>query len=113
MAPNEYPESEGMQVVPPHEGLQVVPQQQGLEVVPSQGLESIEKKKDDTAAYQGIEVANEHLQPPEKIGKTKYKRVCGLTYRAFAIVIVVLVAVIVAAVVGGVVGSRKSTTNNE
>jgi t-SNARE complex subunit (syntaxin) len=113
MAPNEYPESEGMQVVPPHEGLQVVPQQQGLEVVPSQGLESIEKKKDDTAAYQGIEVANEHHQSPEKIGKTRYKRVCGLTYRAFAIVIVVLVAVIVAAVVGGVVGSRKSTINNE
>jgi hypothetical protein len=108
MAPNEYPESEGMQVVPPHEGLQVVPQ--GLEVVPSQGLESI-KKKDDTAAYQGIEVANEHLQSPEKIEKTRYKRVCGLTYRAFAIVIVVLVAVIVAAVVGGVVGSRKSTSN--
>ena len=110
MAPNESPESEGMQVVPPHEGLQVVPQQQGLEVVPSQGLESI-KKKDDTAAYQGIEVANEHLQSPEKIEKTRYKRVCGLTYRAFAIVIVVLVAVIVAAVVGGVVGSRKSTSN--
>ncbi|KFY42496.1 hypothetical protein V495_04485 [Pseudogymnoascus sp. VKM F-4514 (FW-929)] len=113
MAPNEYPESEGMQVVPPHEGLQVVQQQHGLEVVPSQGLESIEKKKDDTAAYQGIEVANEHLRSPEKIEKTRYKRVCGLTYRAFAIVIVVLVAVIVAAVVGGVVGSRKSTSNND
>ncbi|OBT77025.1 hypothetical protein VF21_02948 [Pseudogymnoascus sp. 05NY08] len=112
MAPNEYPESEGLQVVPAHEGLQVVPPQPGLEVVHSNGTEKIEKGGD--TAYQGIEVAPdgglESAQSARHKGAATY---CGLRKRTFAIVAgIILVAVIVAAVVGGVVGSRHSTSNN-
>ncbi|OBT58723.1 hypothetical protein VE04_00687 [Pseudogymnoascus sp. 24MN13] len=111
MARNEYPESEGLQVVPAHEGLQVVPPQPGLEVAHSSGVEKLEKGGDP--AYQGIEVAPggglESAQPAHRKGTATY---CGLRKRTFAIAAgIILVAVIVAAVVGGVVGSKHSTSN--
>ncbi|OBT90665.1 hypothetical protein VE02_00521 [Pseudogymnoascus sp. 03VT05] len=111
MAPNEYPESEGLQVVPAHEGLQVVTPQPGLEVAHNNGIEKTEKGGDPI--YQGIEVAPdgglESAQSARHKGTATY---CGLRKRTFAIVAgIILVAVIVAAVVGGVVGSRHSTSN--
>ncbi|KFY40502.1 hypothetical protein V494_03452 [Pseudogymnoascus sp. VKM F-4513 (FW-928)] len=111
MAPNEYPASEGLQVVPAHEGLQVVPPQPGLEVASGPGSEKIEKA--GVPAYQGIEVAPdgglEPVQPTRKASGT----ICGLRRRTFAIIAgIILVAVIVAAVVGGVVGSKHSSNRS-
>ncbi|KFY51019.1 hypothetical protein V496_09011 [Pseudogymnoascus sp. VKM F-4515 (FW-2607)] len=107
--PNEYPPSEGMQVVPAHEGLHVVPVQPGLEVAPVGGLEKLEKGGDP--AYQGIEVAPAGGQEGRSKGAATF---CGLRKRTFAIVAgIILVVVIVAAVVGGVVGSRNSSSDRD
>lgn len=109
MAPNEYPESEGLQVVPAHEGLQVALPQQGLEVAPNNGFQSTEKKGDP--AFQGIEVVSANEAQP--VSHKKAATVCGLRRRTFGIIVgIILVVVIVAAVVGGVVGSKHSSSNN-
>ncbi|OBT66760.1 hypothetical protein VE03_04042 [Pseudogymnoascus sp. 23342-1-I1] len=107
-APNEYPASEGLQVVPAHEGLQVVPPQPGLEVAPAGGLEKLDKG--GNPAYQGIEVTPaDGLETGHKAAATY----CGLRKRTFYIVAgIILVAVIVAAVVGGVVGSKNSSKDS-
>ncbi|KFY18789.1 hypothetical protein V493_08342 [Pseudogymnoascus sp. VKM F-4281 (FW-2241)] len=112
MATNQYPASEGLQVVPAQEGLQVVPAQPGLEVASNNGLE---KDKAGDPAYQGLEVApDKGLEGGAQSGPHKAAGTyCGLRKRTFAIIVgIILVVVIVAAVVGGVVGSKKSSNNN-
>lgn len=112
MAPNEYPVSEGLQVVPAHEGLQVAPAQPGMEPY-SDRVGKIDKA--GVPPYEnGLEVAPsdglEGFQSAHKRSGT----ICGLRRRTFAIVAgIIIVAVIVAAVVGGVVGSKNSSSNNE
>ncbi|KFY20068.1 hypothetical protein V491_04012 [Pseudogymnoascus sp. VKM F-3775] len=97
MAPNQYPVSEGLQVVPAHEGLQVAPVQPGLELY-SDRVEKIDKA--GVAPYDnGLEVAPsdglEGFQPAHKRSGT----ICGLRRRTFAIIAgIIVVAVIVAAI---------------